>query len=173
MRDTGNQGCWKIGMQETRDAGKEGFRKGGMLERRNAEKEGCWKWGIQETRDAGKEGFRKEGCRTEKCSILTWSVWNWAMAIWFYIASKHSFPFRWCSSFALTFYFSAIFLWLNGKRETYFFAYMRNSENISIRTLKILDVFVSFLHTYIESVRNWSFICVDIPRRHCPIKTKF
>ena len=42
------------------DAGQEGYRKRGMQERRDVEKERCKK-GMQDRRDAGKEGFRKGG----------------------------------------------------------------------------------------------------------------
>ena len=42
-------------MQERRDAGKEGCRKGGMQERRDTGKEGCMKGGMQDRRDRGQE----------------------------------------------------------------------------------------------------------------------
>ena len=45
--------CRTGGMQERRDARKEGFKKGVMQERRDARKEGCKKGVMQE----GAEGF--------------------------------------------------------------------------------------------------------------------
>ena len=38
MRHGGKEGCMKLYMDDVRDAGKE---KGGMLDRRDARKEGC------------------------------------------------------------------------------------------------------------------------------------
>ena len=53
MRDEGRRDAGNIDMKEVKDAetggkqekretGTEGFRKGGMLEKRDSEKEGCW-----------------------------------------------------------------------------------------------------------------------------------
>ena len=52
---------WDAGIQDCRDAGKEGYRKGGMQERRNARKEVCRTGRMQDWRDAIKLGCRKGG----------------------------------------------------------------------------------------------------------------
>ena len=45
-RNAGKEWCRKRGMQETRDSGKEGFKKGGII-----------KGGIHEVKDAGKKVY--------------------------------------------------------------------------------------------------------------------
>ena len=87
-RDAGMEGSWKRGgIKERRDSGMEGFRTGGIQERRATrkqerrvqdiryeEQERSWTGGIQERWNAGQVGFRtvemqekrdarKEGCR--------------------------------------------------------------------------------------------------------------
>ena len=67
----GQVGCRTRRMQDSRDEGKEGWRKVGMRERRDVGKEGCRKgvieirrnfemgrWNKGRKRDTGKEGFR-------------------------------------------------------------------------------------------------------------------
>ena len=49
-RDTGKDRCWTGGMQAN-----DRCRTRGIQDRRNAEKEGCRKRGMKERRDEGKE----------------------------------------------------------------------------------------------------------------------
>ena len=53
----------KVRMQDRRDPGKEGSRKGGIQERLDSGKFGFRTRGRQETRDSGNEGDRKEEFR--------------------------------------------------------------------------------------------------------------
>ena len=46
-------------MQNWRDSGQEGCKKGGIPDMWNTRLEGCWKEGMQERRDAGNERHRK------------------------------------------------------------------------------------------------------------------
>ena len=54
-------GCRTDRMQDKRDARQDGCRKGGMQERRGAGKEGCGKGRMQERRHEEKEGLNQEG----------------------------------------------------------------------------------------------------------------
>ena len=56
MRDAGKEGCRKRGMTVRR---KEGIRTGGIQERWDSGQEGFRTGGIQETRDTGNKGYRK------------------------------------------------------------------------------------------------------------------
>ena len=52
MRDSEKEGFCIL---DQRDAGKEGFRRGGMQDRRDAGYEGCRTGGMQDQRGAGQE----------------------------------------------------------------------------------------------------------------------
>ena len=75
-KGAGKEGSRKGGMQERRnawmrDAGKEGFRNSGMQERRDSGKEGDRKWGtliegIRERRDSGREGCKELGIQERR-----------------------------------------------------------------------------------------------------------
>ena len=67
LRDAGQDGCSTGRMQYRKyaEAGQEGYRKVGILDRWDSGPVGCRTRGIQDRREAGKEGCRKVAIKKE------------------------------------------------------------------------------------------------------------
>ena len=68
-RNSGEEGCRKVGIQERKDVGKEGCRTGGMHDRRDAGQEGCRTGGMHDRRDAWQKGCKTGGMLESRDSL--------------------------------------------------------------------------------------------------------